>query len=262
MTICENFRGIAVTDYRDGKGMVRLRCKKWDCEYCAKANQSMWRNHLLSKMPPLAPYWTMLTVTCMGENHRNHTTLKALMDNFDKLMKRLKREYGSFEYVRVYEQHKSEEFHMHLLCGFRTITLPFEWITDKEGRRKYVGIHHQRITRHSVEVGLGEQCAVSPLEGTLGEKSAAIHAVRYISKYLTKGIGANMPKGTRRIQTSQKIGSPKPTSKLEWTMKSGVYIDDVAREKWYDMNLTKEITFDDFLESHVYPDEYVDNDNI
>lgn len=259
MLTCESFRGIAVTDYKDGKGMVRLRCKQWACEFCAIANQSMWRNHLFKTMPQLSSDWTMVTVTCMGDDHRNHTTLKRLMDNFDRLMKRLKREYGNFQYVRVYEQHKSDEFHMHILCGFKVTTLPYEWITDSQGRKKYVGLHHARITKISIATGLGEQCGVSPLATSMGEESSAIYAVRYVSKYLTKGVGASMPKGTRRIQTSQKIGSPKPTSNLKWTMKSGVYIDDVAVERWYDMNLTREITFDDFMETHVYPDEIVDN---
>ena len=256
MQICENFRGIAATDFKDGRGIIRLRCKQWSCEYCAKANQSMWRNHLLKTMPPLSDNWAMITVTCMGADHRNMTTLKRLMDNFDRFMKRLKREYGNFQYVRVYEQHKSGEFHMHILAGIAIHSMPYEWIIDKQGRAKYEGIHAKIISDHAIDCEMGRISDIRPLVDNTGKGQSSVYAVRYISKYFTKAVGSTMPKGTRRIQTSQKIGSPKVSSALTWQMKSGVYIDDIESGKWYDMQRQGEkITYDDFVSSHIYPSE-------
>ena len=213
-------------------------------------------------MTPLSDEWTMITVTCMGDDHRNNTTLKRLMDNFDRLMKRLKRQYGKFEYVRVYEQHKSGEFHMHILAGFGFQTLPFEWITDKEGRKKYVGINYATILDHAIACGLGKIMDCKPIVDESGRQQSSVYAVRYISKYFTKSIGSSMPKGTRRVQTSQKIGSPKVSSSLEWEMKSGVYLDDIEESNWYDMNKQgSKITYDDFTHSFIYPSE-LDNNEI
>jgi len=259
MSYCSGFRGIAVTDFKDGRGIIRLRCKQWSCEYCAKANQSMWRNHLLKTMTPISDHWTMLTVTCMGDDHRNMVTLKRLMTNFDRLMKRLKRDYGKFEYVRVYEQHKSGEFHMHILASIQIESEISEWCYDEQGRIKYVGIHYQTILAHVMDCDLGEIFDCKPIVDESGNNASSVYAVRYISKYLTKAIGATMPKGTRRIQTSQKIGSPKITSALEWKMKSGVYIDDIESSNWYDMNKQgAKITYDDFTEWFIYPSELTD----
>lgn len=256
MQACESFRGIAATDFKDGRGIIRLRCKQWSCEYCAKENQSMWRNHLLKTMTPLSDHWTMLTVTCMGQDHRDMVTLKRLMQNFDRLMKRLQRAYKRFEYVRVYEQHKSGEFHMHVLCGFECQSTIDEWCYDDQGREKYVGKHYQDMLAHVMACELGEIFDCKPIVDNSGTSQSSVYAVRYISKYLTKAVGATMPKGTRRIQTSQKIGSPKITSSLEWTMKSGVFIDDIETQNWYDMQKQgAKITYDDFVKSHVYPAE-------
>lgn len=256
MTYCTVFRGIAATDFKDGHGIIRLRCKQWSCEYCAKANQSMWRNHLLKTMTPLSDHWTMLTVTCIGEDHRNMVTLKRLMGNFDRLMKRLKRDYGRFEYVRVYEQHKSGEFHMHILCGFQVQTCISDYCYDEQGRIKYVGETYQGMLSNVTECDLGKIFDCKPIIDETGNAQSSVYAVRYISKYLTKSVGATMPKGTRRIQTSHKIGSPKITSNLNWTMKSGVYTDDIESSNWYDMNKQgAKITYDDFTESFIYPSE-------
>jgi len=256
MSYCTGFRGIAATDFKDGHGIIRLRCKQWSCEYCAKANQSIWRNHLLKTMTPLSDHWTMLTVTCMGDDHRNMVTLKRLMGNFDRLMKRLKREYGKFEYVRVYEQNKSGEFHMHILASIQIETDISDYCYDDQGRIKYVGKDFQQMLSHVIECDLGEIFDCKPIIDQTGNAQSSVYAVRYISKYLTKCVGATMPKGTRRIQTSHKIGSPKIESVLNWQMKSGVYIDDIESSNWYDLNKKgSKITYDDFLESYIYPSE-------
>lgn len=254
MDYCERFRGIAHTPHADGRGIIRLRCKQWSCEYCAKLNQSVWRGHLLKKMPPLCDYWTMITVTVGGEHHHDMQTLKVLMTNHDRLMKRLKREYGAFQYVRVYEQHKSLEFHMHILASIRIDANSEDWITDKQGRSVYVGYDSARIEYHIRECGLGRISDIRPLVTAEGDAANPVYAVRYVSKYLTKAVGATMPKGTRRIQTSAKIGSPKVKSNLEWEMKSGVYEDDVLQANWYDLNQRgRKIEIADFDNHYIYP---------
>lgn len=250
---CENSTGIAVTDFKDGKGIIRLRCNQWSCESCAKVNQSRWRNHLLKTAVRLSDDWTLITITAPANAHYSMVTLKVIMKNFDRFSKRLQRHFGRFEYIRVYEQHKSKEFHCHVLCGVKIACTESEW-EKKNDKVYYRGKAYKAVKKHAMESGLGYILDVRPLVDTSGNSLSSLYAIRYISKYLTKNVGAEMPKGTRRIQCSRKIGSPKVSSALVWSMKSGVYHDDICKENWYDMNQQgRQIETSDFNNSHIYP---------
>lgn len=255
---CSTFSAVAVTNYNDGKGMIRLRCNQWSCETCSKAMQSKWRNHLLKVAVQLSDDWTLITITAPANAHYDMVSLKVLMKNFDRFSKRLQRHFKRFEYIRVYEQHKSGEFHCHVLCGVRIGTTERDWQIIN-GKDYYRGKAHKTVKKFAMECGLGYILDVRPLIDRSGNSLSSLYAIRYISKYLTKNIGANMPKGTRRIQTSRKIGSPKVNSALTWAIKSGVYHDDIAKENWYDLNEKgRLIETSDFDHSHIYPADLLD----
>lgn len=261
---CENFKGIAVSDNESALLVARLRCKQWDCEYCASKNRQIWRAHLLDYAVNNPAEWSFLTVTATSEAHKSGTTLEQICANWDKLMKRLKRAWGKFEYVRVYERHKSGEFHAHMLINI----LPEDcwsgrvWKTVKRGDRpRYFGTHYKTLKEACEDCDMGFMVDYTPLIDRR-EKRAFLphHAVGYVTKYMTKSVGGGMPKGTRRIQTSRAISAPADTPVNEWRIKSGIYLDDVLKHSVvYDVSTKYTVTTDDFLDGlYIYPADLTD----
>lgn len=261
MEYCENFRGIVVSEQQKTLLVGRMRCKQWSCDYCSQKNRQIWRAHLLDYAVKNPALWSFLTITATGGAHRRHVSLENITENFDKLMKRLKRAWGNFEYVRVYERHQSGEFHAHLL-----ITVMPSDAYDKKayrhdkkrGKSVYRGTHYKTLKMACFECGMGFMVDYTPLVD-LTQNTAFLphHAVGYVTKYLTKSIGGEMPKGTRRIQTSRAISTPKDEPVNTWRIKSGIYLDDVMKyETVIDLSTGYTVTSDDFLDGkHIYPSD-------
>lgn len=117
------------------------------------------------------------------------------------------------EYVRVFEKHKTGEFHIHLLL--RAVVLDekkdIRWLKDT-------------ATKH----GLGYKVDWQNIEH--GGETTKIAS--YITKYMSKDAQGmmDMPKGLRRIQTSTGIGALKPPkSDEEWFVRSGIYPRDLMQ---------------------------------
>lgn len=254
MSVCENFRGIAFTPVKGGLGITRLRCKKWSCPHCAKLNQTQWRVFLGATLPAISPTWTLITFTAHRKWHKNENSLKNIMSGWDRLMKRLKRDFGRFEYVRLYERHASGEFHVHMLCSVNCDPTESDYRLIN-GKKRYRGRVYVSAKTHAIKCGLGYQIDVSPLVDDDLQPTDTWRAVSYVVKYMGKGLAGDMPKGTRRIQTSRGIGSPKPApSDMDWVLKSGVYRSDVETDNWFDLNRQKrEIVLSDFDDSYIYP---------
>lgn len=263
-SFCPKFDAIVLTTNTDNKLMARLRCKQWDCEFCAKINKKMWQAHLLDTLPKISLKWSFLTITALGDDHRNKTSLQAIIKNWDKLMKRLKRSWGAFDYMRVYEQHKSGEFHAHMLISYTPPdALDKEaWasvVNPKTGKAStmYRGIAHAEMVTHCLEVGLGYIVDFKPL---LDMRSMSFSenvglTVLYVSKYLGKNL-QNLPKGTRRIQTSQGIGRPKTENdeQYQWKVRSHITSNDILEHgAILDLSTKHIITTDDFLVVDHYP---------
>lgn len=261
---CENFKAIAVSQQQSTLLMARLRCKQWSCEYCAGKNRAIWRAHLLDYANKNVAQWSFLTITATGDAHRDSTTLEQICSNFDRLMKRLKRAWGKFEYVRVYERHASGEFHAHMLINIMPPDAmeKKKWKVVRRGdRKRYFGVYYHDLKTACEECGMGFMVDFTPLVD-LRQKTAFLphHAVGYVTKYLTKNVGNPMPKGTRRIQTSRSISAPDDEASLTWRIKSGIYLDDVLNnEQVIDVSAKQVVTSDDFLDGKwIYPIELQD----
>jgi len=238
--------------------LVRLRCKMWGCSYCTSINRKMWQVHLKKKLPPLGNAWSMVTVTARAKNHRFGTTLEVIIANWDKLLKRLKRAWGNFQYVRVYERHKSGEFHAHMLISF----LPNDSHDDNvyrfvRGSRRYRGHAHKTLKFASWGAGLGFIVDFSPILHTgIDDKNHQLNrVVSYVTKYMTKNL-QDMPLGTRRVQTSRLIGSVKTESDNQdtWLARHFIYEGDIeVLGKIEDVSRKYTVTFDDFDKKEVYP---------
>lgn len=189
------------------------------------------------------------------------------MDNWARLRKRLKRSFGDFSFVRVYEQHESGEFHIHAVITYAPKDTwtdenkrTDKWHVDDEKKRwRYRGEAYQTLLHHVKELGLGYICDFTPLLNTdaLGGVNGI---VKYITKYMTKS--NILIAYVRRIQTSPKIGSPKKRRAIDdnetWELKRRLNLDDIfIHGEIRDLSRKKLIDFHDFFGGY-YPQE-IDN---
>lgn len=261
-TFCQNFQAHALN--RDTKQFVRLRCKQWSCEFCAGLNRYIWRKHIASVVRVRGyENWSLVTVTARAKAHKHGTTLETIIKSWDKLIKRLKRAWGNFEYLRVYEKHESGQFHAHMLINYKPddATDAKKYQAVGKGRR-YRGQAHKELKRACWGSGLGYICDFSPIDTDGLEGEHAINRVAYyVTKYLTKNL-ANVPKGTRRIQPSLGIGKPRGIDGAggKWEAKLFLYehdidelgvIEDVSRKHL--------VSYDDFDSIEVYPNPTLDD---
>lgn len=247
---CKNFTALLVSEPSQTNDMLvaRARCKQWDCDYCARINQRMWRGYLNNRIAKIGGDWSFMTLTAHPSAHKHGWTLANLRDAWKPVydaIRYLRREQKPIEYIRLFEQHKTGEYHIHCLWRLWLPT-PFrhmDWLSDTAAKN-----------------GLGWRVDWRQIErGTEAQKVAM-----YITKYMTKDAQGmmNMPKGLRRIQTSQGIGAMKPVGSAdEWRLRSGIYSEDVRdHDKVIDVSTGELITEQYFKWNWIYPQEYQDID--
>lgn len=196
--------------------MGRLRCKSWECDYCAKENMKMWRKFLNIRLRQVADAWYSMTLTAPADKRTRLESYKALQHGIDVLMKRMKRAFGGIDYVRIYEKHPtSNALHAHfIIAGLKDFVSVG---IAKNGRAAYKATNFRKgkrgfwalrtfIKKTAVASGMGYQAECKPItkEGS---------AVRYVTEYMTKDAQGFEIKGLRHIQTTRRIGSPKQSGK-------------------------------------------------
>lgn len=269
---CPAFSGIALRNELDNEGrklLSRLRCKAWDCPYCAIGNRARWRAFLFDVLPAISEVWSFHTITCPAWIHNNRefspedktlASLSLIRANWDKLMKRIKRQVGSVEYFRVFEKHESGVLHVHFLLS--------HWIPDldlygSETELRFVDredksyIYWPYLKDNAAQCGFGYVCSSENLY-------VPTKAVLYTTKYMTKEdsyLGDMFGKyRMRRFQSSQGIGSQEKWGKSEdfWEIRSFV---DASTGKVRDLNLGVDFELET---GELYPsiEEYNKSDEI
>ncbi len=219
---CPNYTRVAYTVEKTGNvKAVRLRCKKWDCEYCAQKNASIWRAHLLKKLPQVSGDWWFLTLTAPPWDRSKMGSFKRIRKAIDILIKRVKRVYGKdIDYVRTFEKHPtSQALHAHfIIAGI----LPYVAIGSSVKHRPMAVGCHTRAKRNGVwasktwfkktcqELQMGRICDLQKIEDDSPKP------VLYLCKYLTKSQQDLGIKGLRHVQTTTRIGGPKDDSNPNW----------------------------------------------
>lgn len=253
-------------DKSDTDKFVKLSCKKWDCPYCSEVNRKAWYLHIRKGVEHIGGDWSFLTVTAHKQAHAYEKSLENIIGGWDRLMKRLRREWGDFPYVRIYERHKSGQFHAHLLIGHQV-----DDVWDSKAWRKawiakrmryewaYRGIGYTTLKRHAQQSGLGFMVDYSPLFES-DESGGLLGIVSYVTKYLTKNVGNPMPKGTRRVQASRHFGSlrewQKQSQTHKWQRKGILLLEDILESpRWEIRDITRNhlVTIDDFETELYYP---------
>lgn len=272
---CTNFRAfLYARDTGSGDGLLaRARCKQWTCTYCASINRKQWRYRIGYAADVLEiDAWSFITITAHSST-RGVLSLENLRAHWDALLKRMRRQYGKFPYIRVYEKHSDGSYHVHALLGFHFPDSDLKTRKSKSGDSEttysvliddYVRRKPQPRQR-TVTVGKRKLAAL-PRGATHGlgwyhhaENLRHAHgAAKYVTKYMTKG-GDRMENGVRRIQPSQKFPKPpKESAVYDWTVYSGFSEED-AWQHWetgndvIDVSQGRVLTATDFDNGTLWP---------
>lgn len=228
---------IASWDFKPGHlAISRMRCRQWDCPYCAIKNAEIWRAHLLETFCNRLPdeKWLFITLTVPPEAHELHpfVSLKLLKAAWNKMYHVLKyANGGKLTYVLIFETHLSGIFHAHALINMGAKydaygvkidhTREYDHRIEEEKRHPFC----RWLSKKATDEHLGWVCHATRIKEGDNLGASKRLAVGYLSKYLSKGASEIvMPKYWRRICTSRDIGSPrsKNKSKYSWVLKPAI----------------------------------------
>lgn len=249
MRYCENFRAILTADKDKDMLMARARCKMWSCAYCADVNRKQWRLRIYRASETLGEKWSFVTLTAHSKK-RGDASLINLQEGWKKFSARMRREFGAFAYVRVYERHEDGAWHWHML-----VNLHFEDIKIRHGKDGKQTPYSEWVARNARECGMGYYTHAENMRTIRG-------ATKYITKYMTKSVD-DLPRGIRRIQTSTHFPELVREAELDWQMKVGVW----ERDLWHvterggeiiDLGEKRALNWDDFTGNVIYPPNILD----
>jgi hypothetical protein len=187
-TYCPNFAVWLVKKDGDRVLFARARCKRWTCEHCAEINKAVWTARMLYAVDLIGGDWSFVTLTAHEKTRSKLASWQNISKGWNRLNLRLKRHFGAFYYVRVYELTKRGSFHLHMLISLK---VPTRWWKD-----------------NARKCGMGYQAKSEVLENSH-------HAVFYCAKYMTKQT-ADFPTNVRRITCSQNFPDREKDKSHEW----------------------------------------------
>lgn len=222
MSVCTKYLKVAYTVTGPKKALLtRLRCKQWSCDHCAEKNANLWRYWLIKRLPEVSGEWWLMTLTASSFTRTTEASLANLRDNIDRLIKRMRRVFGTpIEYVRVYEKHPSSEaIHVHFIVSGITPYVAVgcsaklqEMAVGVLSRKWRSGIWSVKtwlkITTQALKMGYIAD--IKRLEGD------AQFAAYYVTKYLTKDMQSFHVPYLRHVQVTNGIGSPEFEKTYTW----------------------------------------------
>ena len=158
--------------------LLRPRCKMWDCPSCAAINARRWIARIINHVNKhLDRTWQMFTLTAHEKWRGVSASVKNLRQGWKKLYNRIRYEFGSNFYAKVWESHKDGSFHLH---GLIDVKIAKKWLKT-----------------NARQCGMGYQVDISKIEN-------AGQVAGYVSKYFLKSeVIGNYPKNLRRIEVSR-----------------------------------------------------------
>lgn len=155
------------------------RCDSWDCYCCAhrmRMNLIEELDRLVEERPQLRRFLT-LTLDPANSPVNQEAQHKYLTERFNALRTEINDRYDGLSYIWVREEGESDNPHLHL-------------IVDRYLPQNELSVLSQRV-------GLGEVVDIRRVD--------ARNMAKYLTKYLTKGSMASLPKGIRRYGSSADI---------------------------------------------------------
>ena len=156
-----------------------FRCKSWDCYCCAhwmRMNLIEEMERLVEERPELRRFLT-LTLDPERAPAGQEEKHRYLTERFNALRTELNDRYDDLSYVWVREEGEGDNPHLHLIVD--------RFLPQNE------------LSAISRRVGLGEVVDIRRVN--------ARNMAKYLTKYLTKGSLADLPKGSRRYGSSSDI---------------------------------------------------------
>lgn len=261
--MCDRIKGVMISrDFKPGfTTLVRIKCGMWSCRQCGPENATHWRAYLLNKFNKdmRDERWIFATITATGKAHRDGpiATLTQLQKAWKKLYDHLLRRYGKgLQYVRVFEQHASGNYHMHFLLNAGT-QYDAHGLWPKDLMEELRHPECKWLRKVMVKLKAGWRVHIRRVWETETKKENVGLVVGYIVKYLGKNMSIMLfPKHQRRIQTSRKIGSPNTSRSSSGTWEHKRELSEKEfnpREKWLDLSTGELLTWDSFEGEAYYP---------
>ncbi len=114
---------LAISPDRLSVRFTPLLCGSWICSRCAKRKVRLWRARILDAAPTR---WMTLTI-----DRKLHRTPLSMLTTFKRafplFVRAIRKSFGPFHYVAVYERHKSGFPHLHV--AYRGTYLPQKWLS-------------------------------------------------------------------------------------------------------------------------------------
>lgn len=157
------------------------QCKTYECPVCRDCIRKIHQARIIYGTKEHAPWqglrWSFVTLTSHEKVRDPAGSLRLMQLALPRWRKRMKRRYGDFDYVMVFERHASGAAHVHML-----INCP---------------VSKKHVRRHARAVGLGYMADVQALH-------APAAAGKYVAKYLSKSLAeAEFPKRFKRVRYSR-----------------------------------------------------------
>jgi len=260
---------IALSNVKAGKIYPKRKEKK-PLIMLRKVKKNRLRGSLIAiHLKKMWQNWAFFTVTIALKKHKNMTPDERLeksalifKKNADRLMKRLRRQYGNFAYIRVLEQCVNGQLHAHFLANLRFLDLIKEPHKARDKKTVVMVSVSPSLKKTVVECGFGWASHAENLESN-GETWEAKRVVGYITKYVTKEDGRISDfcrtEKIRKMQTSRHFKSPfneeKEEGDADWFISAPVHITLAQHIDFslYDLNRKKEVSRGDYALSDYYP---------
>jgi len=189
-------------DYVAKRALVtRANCDSWHCPECSRRMAERWVLRAQIGVRQFLADGSMvdfITITSHEKLTSFQATQAVWRSAWPILYAAIKRRNHDLEYFIVPERHKDGRMHIHALW---TAGVSQKWLKDN-GRKR----------------GLGYQAKVKKV-------ADGGQAIKYVTKYVGKGLGEDVPKRTRRVIVSQgwpDIPAPNtPLNGLKWEYISG-----------------------------------------
>lgn len=252
---CKNFQAVLKTVDKNGNYLVtRTRCKRWTCSYCAMRNRSVWNARLIDHINKTGGKWCWFTLTAHSKARGASKSVNNLREAWDKLIKRMKRKFGKFDYCRVYEPHADGSYHAHVIASFH-----FGDIVQRKSKNNKNVNYSKWLAKTAKELKLGYYTHADDIKSDMHGGYVASYITKYIVKLTPeqhKEIGR-----IRHIQTSQGWAKLNVETEYKWEVKTGIYVNDMIEafeenKSIMDINTGEKITWDDFTDNYVYPPEF------
>jgi len=158
--------------------VTRANCDSWACEDCSKRMGEQWgfraylgSQQIIRRGEPL----DFVTITSHEKLRDFAATEKVWRSAWAALYSALKRKTVNLEYMIVPEKHKDGRMHVHALWNAGVTQ---KWLKDNARKR-----------------GLGYQCKIIHI-------TDSGYAQKYITKYIGKDLGTDVPPKFRRVRVS------------------------------------------------------------